>query len=167
MSENGAADPHLPDDRSNSLDPSLDISTDLRKFDPVDVCLEQRPAHDAISKCDVSKHFSHTKNIKTRHRPQGFPLSHMVIFIPLQSPSRHTHKWSFHMHRYFILHKKSLYDVFLFISNILVPCPWPVDIYALSTIDHGTGDAKLLSRLIILGMSELKSVKDNLLRKPL
>ena len=42
------------DDKSNSLDPSLDISTDLRKFDPVDVCLEQRPAHDAISKCDVS-----------------------------------------------------------------------------------------------------------------
>ena len=54
MTENGAADPQLPDERSNSLDPSLDISTDLRKFDPVDFCLEQRPAHDAISKCDVS-----------------------------------------------------------------------------------------------------------------
>ena len=95
MSENGAADPQLPDDRSNSLDPSLDISTDLRKFDPVDVCLEQRPAHDATSKCDVSKHFSHTripiKMDKNKAPSQVFPLSHMVIFIPLQSPSRHAH----------------------------------------------------------------------------
>ena len=98
MSENGAADPQLPDDRSNSLDPNLDISTDLREFHPVDVCLEQRPAHDATSKCDVSKHFSHTRSpikmAKNKALSQVFPLSHnMVIYIPVQSPSQKVKSW--------------------------------------------------------------------------